>query len=179
VAASKIPGAGYGAFIEFTGARRLNAVSSARRERLYEEMTLCPQFAERTLEAVPEENGSGVSIKLTGRDLHSKENRLYQPKRAMNKLRAKYSGRTVAVRVVGENIHDVEEFEAYYVSESSPFRSIGYLGTQIFCEYTRDPRITSFNMEDNCINLGRYGPFRREGTARDLQWLSNLFMQCL
>lgn len=116
------------------------------------------------LQAWVGEDVGGVTLKLTGKDLHSDGNRLYQPKRAFRKIKAKYNGRSVKVQIVGENIHDIPEFEAYYVDEESPLQSIGYLGTQILSEYSKDPSIDRFEIRDNCIDLGRYGPFRKQGT---------------
>lgn len=181
-AKSQIPGAGFGAFLAFKGARELCPESRERGERLllersvvYEPITMEP------LQAVMEDGGSGVTVKLKGDNLHGNNNCVYWPPKAREVLRAKIPRERISrgsifenlkekvkVRVVGESIHGSEEFEAYSVSGNGPLQPIGHLGIHVAADYKSAPHITSFPKElakSNCIDLGRYGPFRVQGES--------------
>lgn len=100
-------------------------------------------------------------MRLIGQDLHGKENRPYTFSRELNTM---YKGKAMNVKIVGEGVNDLPEYDAYYIGEESPLQPVGYLCTQIESEYVIDPTIQSFYSTSNCIDLGRYGPFRKEGT---------------
>lgn len=174
VGKSSIPGAGYGAFLEFTGARRLNEQSNARRDRLITELVVYEPKTMQPLQAVPEDGGSGVTVLLKGENLHGNYNRLYWPSNARKVLKARilyeavckntvFSKATEKVRIVGEHIHDVLEYEAFSVNQSGSLQPIGHFGIQVACDYVKDPTIRTFFTGVNCIDLGRYGPFRNKG----------------
>lgn len=72
----------------------------------------------------------------------------------------------VRVRVVGEGIFHCLEFEAFVIRESSLLKPIGHFGIYTAADYKTATEITIFPREvaiQNCIDIGRYGPFRKEG----------------
>jgi hypothetical protein len=85
---SLIPGAGLGAFIVFTGAKRLNEVSNERRLLMHKEMVPYQSKTMQPLQAYPEDDGSGVTVHLKGEMLHGNYNRDHRPKNSAKKLKA-------------------------------------------------------------------------------------------
>jgi hypothetical protein len=154
----------------------LNEESNERQKRLMSELVAYEPTTMKPLQAVPEEGGSGVTVFLKGENLSGNNNRLYWPRDALKKLRAQipyealcrssvFKNAKEKLKIVGEDIHEVLEYEAYSVSASGPLHPIGHYGIQIESDYVRDPSIKHFSSEVNCIDLGRYGPFRKEGKA--------------
>lgn len=128
----------------------------------------------RPLQAYPEKGGSGVTVHITGENIHDNQNRLYWPRNAVKRLRAKipYEARCgdteminelETLSITGEDIHDIAEYEAFSVRALGPLRPIGHFGIHINCDYVTDASITAFSSDINCVDLGRYGPFRKEG----------------
>jgi hypothetical protein len=86
-----------------------------------------------------EEGESGMTVHLTGKNLHGDNNRSYWPAttKALHaaippahlKEGSIFRKRTETVTLHGEHLHDVEEYEACYVSD--PQRRIGFLGTHL------------------------------------------------
>jgi hypothetical protein len=180
-AKSTIPGAGLGAFIEFIGARRLNETSNERRLRILDHVVPCLPKTMRPLQACFEEDGGGISVYLKGENLHGKMNRDYRPKFSKKKLVATFQAQTLqtakpsvvrskaeTVRLVSnDDLHEILEYEAFFVSESSAIRPIGHLNIHTDCDYDVDKSISEFYTGVNCIDLGRYGPFQPKGAYQN------------
>lgn len=177
-AQSKIPGAGIGAFIEFTGARRLIETCNERRLRILDDVVPSVSKTMRPLQAYPEEGGSGVSVYLKGENLHGNKNREYRPQFSRKKLIASLPARTslnssdfhrnlVSVRLISnDDLYEILEYEAFFVGDSSAIQPIGHLNIHTDCDYDVDKGISEFYTDINCIDLGRYGPFLQRGTSQ-------------
>jgi hypothetical protein len=68
------------------------------------------------------------------------------------------------VRLFSEHdLHELFEYEGYLVRKTSPLLPIGHFKIHTECDYEADSNVTTFCTDVNCIDLGRYGPFRRQG----------------
>jgi hypothetical protein len=180
-ARSTIPGAGLGAFIEFTGARRLLETSNERRLRILDDVV--PSFPKtmRPLQALLEEGGSGISVHLKGENLHGNMNREYRPQFSRKKLVASFPSRSLqrvnssvfrsnmhTVKLISsDDLHENLEYEAFFVRESSAVQPIGHLNIHTDCDYDVDKGISEFYTDINCIDIGRYGPFQQRGASQE------------
>ena len=174
-AQSTIPGAGIGAFIEFLGASRLSEASNERRLRILDDVVLCIPKTMKPLQAYLEEGGSGLSVYLKGEDLHGNKNREYRPKYSRKKLVASIppgellrssvfyrNVESVNLRSI-DDIHEILDYESLFLHESTSMQPIGHLNIHTDCDYEFDESISDFFTHINCIDLGRYGPFQRQG----------------
>ena len=160
---SNIPNAGMGAFLTFIGARRLQQKTRIRATELldarpYKELTtMRPLVAE-----LPD--GFGMGVTLTGAHLHGPYNSTYllPALKAVNPD----TGRKMKVRLA--NSQDV----SYYPDELDALKNpnkdgrFGFLGIHHEDHYRCDTKKTFASAQEGCglIDIGRYGPFRREGT---------------
>ena len=51
---------------------------------------------------------------------------------------------------------------AYYLNGSSDMKPVGHFGIHTKFDYERATSIKSFDIGANCIDIGRYGPFRKQ-----------------
>lgn len=182
-AKSTLPGAGIGAFIEFTGARRMIETSNERRLRILDDVVPSLPKTMRPLQASLEEGGSGISVHLKGESLHGNLNREYRPRSSKKKLVASFPSRSFhqeqgeasvfrsnmeTVRLISSHdLHEILEYEAFFVRESSVIQPIGHLNAHTDCDYDVDKSIADFYTEKNCIDIGRYGPFQQRGASQE------------
>lgn len=135
VAQSGIPGAKYGAFIEFLGAWRLNEESHKLNDELHGQLQYYNAPTRENLQAVFKEGDSGVTVRLTGENLHGFGNRCYVPRDALKTLKAtkplegvgphsvfaSCRKNLVKVRIVGEHL-EIPAYEGSFelVSVDAP-----------------------------------------------------------
>lgn len=146
---SGIPGGGLGAFLTFLGARVLTdrsiaiAASAFRRVVVHIEPTMEP------LQALLPTTGRGVTVTLTGRNLHKNKNFIFWPMHDEAQLprviRNAHAAPDAADRIGHLGIHQEAD---YIVSDTHPFHEPGAV-----------------------IDLGRYGPLLYHGrqSARQKQ----------
>jgi hypothetical protein len=161
---SRIPNAGYGAFLSFVGARRLTKESMERNDGLLEDADYKCNLENEPLDATMDEGRSGVSVRLEGAGL-DRYGRQYV---STTKLVALIQSNTLTegsvlrtgqqrVRIYVEGMPSILDRKAYYVSD--PNRRIGHLGIHMESDYKwiKNPIFPAFF---DLIDLGRYGPFR-------------------
>lgn len=128
-----------------------------------------PHLEPKPLQALLEEGKSGVTVHLKGAG-YDKHGRQYHP---MSNLAAVIPldhrrirpgslllGGRQKIRVFGADLPSSIERKAYFVTDSN--RRIGHLGIHVESDYRWDTEVTFPGLSD-CIDLGRYGPFRVEG----------------
>ena len=156
--------------MEYTGAKRLIKESYDRQLRLHDQLQIYPPKRTREpLQAYPIEDGSGVTVYLTGQNLHGNNNldffrkklRAWFSKDALKNSHSALFRPKETLKILG-----VDEYEACVIKENSPIHPIGHLKINTDCDYEIDETVTSFFTDENCIDLGRYGPFRPKGTFR-------------
>lgn len=141
------PGAGLGAFLKYLGARELKA---ERRDIGIDALEDYEPFVSETNGTLQARTpgGYGLSVSLTGENLHGNDNRLYWPK-AMKKA---YDA--------GEDFDRKE-----LACQRALPEGIGFLGMHLESHYRAAPK-TEFSSQGTCIPLGSYGPFQKEGMCR-------------
>jgi hypothetical protein len=146
---STIPNAGHGAFLTFLGARVLKAEARQRAESAMEERDAYISDTRQPLTA-ESADGFGIDLKLTGDNLHGNGNCIYWPKRMLSQVNAN-NGKIVS-----------DEREDNF-KDPVP-GGIGFLGMHTLKDYNDDPKQTFCSQYEGfgCIDLGRYGPFRKE-----------------
>jgi hypothetical protein len=131
------------------------------------------------LDAIFDGNKNVVTVRLKGENLHGNMNCSYWSMDPNVTFKARIpknhfpvheslmkANDKVRVRVVGEGIFHCLEFEAFVIRESSLLKPIGHFGIYTAADYKTATEITIFPREvaiQNCIDIGRYGPFRKEG----------------
>ena len=64
------------------------------------------------------------------------------------------------------HIHSIEKsflrLTAYYLNESSAIKPVGHFGIHTQHDYDKATKIRHFKIGDNCIDIGRYGPLRKQ-----------------
>jgi hypothetical protein len=153
----------------------LNDASHARRLRLLDLLVPYQSKTTQPLHAYPEEGGSGVTVYLKGENLHGNDNCNFQLPRLTakipnNTLKRKnvFNYKNETLRITSEDDLQVDiEYNMYCIRESSPLQPIGYHKIHTDCDYSVDDNIDDFYTDINCIDLGRYGPFRKQGTLHD------------
>lgn len=155
--------AGLGAFLVFRGARVLEG---ERRKINNAKMTARTPVDPGTLEKLEAryQDGSGVLVTLTGNHLHGHNNSVWRTV-TERPMRAYYKDRSVKIKLSGCNLHyDIDEDETLGLS-CCPKR-IGHLRTNTESDYLYDSSIAfSTKKLGKCalLELGRYGPARKEG----------------
>jgi hypothetical protein len=136
-----------GAFLKYLGARKLTA---DRRNMGIDALDDYEHFLMKTNGTLQARTpgGYGYSLTLTGENLHGNNNRLYWPKTMKKAYKA------------GEDF-DRDELEC----QLSVSDGIGFLGMHLESHYKQSPK-TEFSSPGNCMPLGNYGPFRKEGMCR-------------
>ena len=156
---SSVPGGGYGAFLTFLGARKLNRTFEITAdERLERRNVIYEADTSKPLETQSSE-GFGVSVSLTGRNLHGNYNSIYWPQTVFSLPAVLDTGNEVNVKLAGKNLHyDSEEEE-----EPLPFsKRFGLMDLQVESNYFPD-NTSSFSNRNGLIDLGRYGPVVKTG----------------
>ena len=51
---------------------------------------------------------------------------------------------------------------AYYLNGSSDMKPVGHFGIHTQHDYDKATKIRHFKIGDNCIDIGRYGPLRKQ-----------------
>jgi hypothetical protein len=190
----------------FLGAWRLSEQSAIRNRLLNDQLEYYEAPTRRALQAVFKEGESGVTVHLTGEDLHGFKNRCYVPNDTIRMFKAILpqaeelhpdsifaSGtRNVKVGIVDEHFeiplyegrHDSRKCSdahvnvsgltftqwqksflrliAYYLNESSAMKPVGHFGIHTQHDYEKATKIKHFEIGDNCIDIGRYGPLRKQ-----------------
>jgi hypothetical protein len=166
---SNIPNAGLGAFLTFLGARELDAEDKARgesrligREQEWKQrLTTTPLLADHP-------DGYRLSLTLEGSNLHGHFNSPYLLKSLEAVLP---DGREAKVRLANhEKLYYEDELDAFKSTKDD--ERIGFLGLFKEADYFPAPKRTFSSLLKNCgvIDLGRYGPFKRQGTRIQRSW---------
>ena len=160
--------AGLGAFLRFRGARVLEG---EQRKINNAKMSARTPVDPGTLEKLEAryQDGSGVLVTLTGNHLHGHNNSVWRTA-TERPLRAYYKDRSVKLKLSGCNLHyDIDEDETLGLS-CCPNR-IGHLRMNTESDYLHDSSIAfSTKKLGKCalLELGRYGPARKEG--KECRW---------
>jgi hypothetical protein len=167
---SKIPNAGYGAFLSFVGAKRLNNESKARNDALLEDAEYKSRLENSPLQAFIDEKHHGVTVHLKGagvdrhgREYVSKSNLLALIDSDSIKEGSLLRAGRQTVRLYISELPSAIDRRAYFVS--NPNKRIGHLGIHMESDY-KWIQNASFPAFSDCIDLGRYGPFRVEGMLK-------------
>jgi hypothetical protein len=171
-APSNIPGAELGAFISFLGAYTLNIKQKERNSELAEVVVVNPDQKPVTTDAIMPD-GMRVRVTITGENIY--EDYELQPYVPITRLPtvakipsgapAIFEKRTENVLIVGTRIHDnvyrkhTKRLERKFLENG--LQPMGNYKTNVLSDYTLDPSIKRCKMAENCIDLGRYGPFLR------------------
>lgn len=161
MAKSSIPNAGLGAFLTFLGARRLPKIQAERAQFLLDSRPYKELKTTKPLYAL-HPDGFGLKLILNGEDLHSPYNNPY----LLQALYAVHPKTNRPMKVKLAHAHDL-----YYEDEVDALKNpkgrqrIGFLGIHDETQYFHEPKRTFSILKDYCglIDLGRYGPFRKEG----------------
>jgi hypothetical protein len=171
-APSNIPGAELGAFISFLGAYTLDAKQKQRNTDLGEVVVVNLDQKPATADAIMPD-GMRARVTITGDNLYEDyELQPYVPitrQPTVAKIPpgapAIFEKRTENVLIVGTRIHDdvyrkhTKRLERKFLEHG--LQPMGHYKTNVFSDYTLDPSIKRCKMSENCIDLGRYGPFLR------------------
>lgn len=152
-----------GAFLTFIGARRLQQKTRIRATELldarpYKELTtMRPLVAKLS-------DGFGMGVSLTGAHLHGPYNSTY----LLPALKAANPGTGRKIKVRLANSQDVSYYPDELEAMKNPNKDerFGFLGIHHENHYRCDTKKTFASAHEGCglIDIGRYGPFRREGT---------------
>jgi hypothetical protein len=118
--------------------------SVARVANLVRELVPYNTMTMRPLEAYPVKGESGCTVHLHGENLHGNKNRPYQLRKKVRKKMA-------------------SKYDALYIEENESVHPIGYRNLYNDKDYHMDSKVEEFFVDKNCIDLGRYGPFRKKG----------------
>lgn len=163
---------GYGAFLVYLGALKLNGTEKARRDRMMSKREYYFPQTTRLLD-VRDVDGWEKTLRLAGENLHGNHNNCYWPKHMIpRKAVWKTTERihTCLLSLTGRSCYmdDDDERDAEYVEaklqtmKSRGLEPIGHLGIYSIEDYSPAPGI-SFKLDKNVIDLGRYGPWRNQG----------------
>ena len=155
--------AGLGAFLVFRGVRVLERERKlANDEKMKPRQPVDPGTLEK-LEAT-HHSGCRILVALTGKHLHGHNNSIWRPETEMA-LTAHYKMNSVTVKLAGDHLHyDIDEDEQLGLPCCPP--GIGHLRMNTESEYLLDTSVVfSTRMTGSCalLELGRYGPARKEG----------------
>ena len=150
----------------YLGARVLKLECAEQSTRL---LNARHQVPKKTLTASRPE-GFGVSVKLTGTNLYGNNNSEYWANEAFP-MNAKHpvTKKTINLSLVGKNLHcDSDEEEAPLVrQQQASWRvpRIGFLGIHVKSDYVSNDLLKFASTYPGCgyIDIGRYGPNRKEG----------------
>ena len=159
---SGITGAGLGAFLTFLGARVLNNEKKQERDQKLESRIPREIDTQQPLEALTPD-GFGVSVYLTGVNLHGNRNLPFWPETAVPLQARLPGGKTLHVNLAGYHLHcDDSEDEEEPLNLSICPKRVGALGIHTESDYAQDSRM-EFSTELSLVDLGRYGPVLKTG----------------
>jgi hypothetical protein len=194
VSPSNIPNAGNGTFLEFMGARQLKQPDYLRSMRLRQKLAPRERNTTKPLQASFSDGQSDVTVFLKGMNLHGNKNRLYWPEKAWKARHPPISLTAVVpefgtpVRVIVSEFLDeiwedvlsdmygIDEYDQYWINGSGHLQPVGHFGIHQESDYIRAPKGTKFHCKDNCINIGRYGPFRIQDRKAEDQFVLKGFI---
>lgn len=166
VETSTIPNSGKGVFLTFLGARELKPSKKRRGEELFHDRETIEPKLSRPLHAW-HPDGFGIHMTLTGEHLRAPYNsnnllptlEAIRPDAKMNK---KGIPKKTNIRF---SDFDLPYCEEELVGLKDPSNRIGFLGLYEESDYVEAPRRKFSSLHENCgyIDIGRYGPFRKEG----------------
>ena len=165
ISKSQIPGAGYGAFLTYFGARKLKDEVEEANCQLVAESE--PRLADTKIPLRATHPGKGdVLVRLQGENLHGNHNCDYWPLTSLP-LRAKIQHSTsekkyVTVKLKG---HDISEHACL---ANRPEDGVGFLGMNSPSDYVPCPGI-KFKL-NSCIDLGAYAPLSPTGKCAHSLW---------
>jgi hypothetical protein len=171
-APSNIPGAANGAYISFLGAYTLNDKQEERNNELDAVVVENPDQKPVTTDAIMPD-GMRARVTVTGDNLYEDyELQTHVPitrqpivAKMPSGAPAIFKKRTENVLIVGTRIHDdvyrkhTKRLERLFLEKG--LQPMGKYKTNVLSDYTLDPSIKRCDMSENCIDLGRYGPFLR------------------
>eukprot|EP00977_Amphora_coffeiformis_P006346 scaffold1353_cov161-Amphora_coffeaeformis.AAC.18 len=174
---------GYGAFLTYLGALRLERSEQARGDRMMAKREIHFPATTRLLDVI-DVDGWEKTLRITGENLHGNNNNCYWPRhmvpvKAVSKTQDHIH--TFFVKPTGRScyVDDEDEEDANYVEaklsemKRKGLEPIGHLGIYCIEDYSPDQNV-SFELPGNVIDIGRYGPFRKQ----DRKPLSAFDMKC-
>lgn len=112
-------------------------------------------------------DGSKMSVKLDGENLHSKNNVDFYTWHTHTNIKARVKGKDLKVKIKIDDYEDREALKDYFDKgrKLGTRNCIGFLGLHNESDYLQDDTILFSSYNDGCglIDLGRYGPFRQKG----------------
>jgi hypothetical protein len=156
-----------GAFLQYVGAKRLNKRSKTFNDNIFDNIEIDIELENEPIQAQLEDHGVTVTLKGAGLDEHGRKYCSYHDLEAVVESKALLSGSALRsgrqkVRIHIEGVPSNLDRKAYFVSDES--RRIGYLGIHIESDY-QDRDIPFPVTDEMIIDLGRYGPFRKQGKS--------------
>ena len=162
---SQIPNSGSGAYLTYLGARLLKADRRFRSNDLLINSSISIVETTKPLTAAFRSTGLRASITLTGKDLHENDGNDFWPDTAdwiegiMPTTKKRFT-----LKLTGKNIHDTGE-DLLHSRDLQPGETpIGFRRYHKESHYEEVPLpFCSYYEDCGFIDIGRYGPFRREG----------------
>lgn len=170
IGVSSVPNAGNGAFITFLGMRELKSECKDRRTDKWEKLDIqvegvggmpSQDFSRPINFSTPA--GHGAALSLLPASLHRNNGSMYWP-RTMTPLPA---SNKVKVFLNGVNLHYDDGDEPV---NTTPSKRFGFLGMLNERDYVRSPAKEASFPKNSCIEIGRYGPFRKEDRKTEDQF---------
>ena len=156
---SNIPNSGYGAFLTFLGARRLNTESTRRSELLLDSHVYYDPLTKTPLDAIMPD-GTELSVTLSGENIHGNGNSSYWlPHNLCTDGAILPCGKDVKVTI---KQFDFQNYQPLINKENG----IGFMGSHQPKDYVYDNNATFSSYNNGCglVDLGLYGPFKKDGT---------------